>query len=81
MAATLAVAALLFLNDALAQVRPNRLLVCAVESVESLEESLFIGETEAVIDIDLRLNMMRRLAVATIQEAVCRSNTGGVGRL
>ncbi len=56
-------------------------LVCAVESVESLEESLFIGEAEAVINADLRLDMLRRLAVATIQEAVCRSNTGGVGRL
>ncbi len=50
----------------------------AVESVESREESLFIGEAEAVVDSHFRLNMMHRLAVATIQEAVCRSNTGGV---
>ena len=39
----------------------------AVESVESREESLFIGEAEAVINADLRLDVLRGLAVAVIQ--------------
>ncbi len=53
----------------------------AGESVESCEQCLLFGEAKAVIDADLRLDMLHRLAVAAIQEAVCRSNTGGVGCL
>ncbi len=37
------------------------------ESVESLEESESIVEAKAVIDTDLRLDVLHRLAVATIQ--------------
>ncbi len=45
----------------------------AVESVESREESLFIGEAEAVVDSHFRFDVLHRLAVAAIQEAVSRS--------
>ncbi len=39
----------------------------AGESVESLEESELIVEGEAVIDADLRLDLLRGLSVAAIQ--------------
>ncbi len=39
----------------------------AGESVESVEQGLLFRKTEAVIDVDLRLDMLRGLAVAAIQ--------------
>ena len=58
-----------------------RRFVVVPESIENGEQGFLFGKAKAVIDTDLRLDMLHRLAVAAIQEAVCRSNPGGVGRL
>jgi hypothetical protein len=47
------------------------------EIVDNGEQGFFLLKAEAVIDADLGCYVLRRLAVAAIQEAVCRSNTGG----
>ncbi len=49
------------------------------ECADSGEHGFALLKAGAVIDTDLGCYVLRRLAVATIQEAVCRSNTGGVG--
>ncbi len=39
------------------------------------EQSFLFSEAEAVIDTDLRLDVLRRLAVATIQTYIARTNS------
>ncbi len=46
--------------------------------VDNFEESLLFGEAKAVIDADLRLDVLHRLPVAAVQEAVCRGYAGAV---
>ena len=45
--------------------------------VESLEQSEFVVVAEAVIDVDLRLDVLHRLAVAAIQDTIRRGDTCG----
>jgi len=49
--------------------------------VDNFEESLLLWEVKAVIDADLRLDVLHRLTVPAIQEAVCRGHARGVRRL
>ncbi len=59
----------------------RRFLVRIGQLVERGQQRLLLGQAQAVVHAELRLDDLCGLAVAAVQEAVCRSNTGGVGRL